>query len=80
MLWGPHGCYCPSFSWGSRHPSSFPALHSSTFLWPNPNRGQRPVAWLLRGRGEEMRRGDLGGCSQAPKPQAPGGGRSQQGC
>ena len=34
-----------------------------------------------RGWGEgDLGRGDLGGCSQAPKLQAPGGSRSRQGC
>lgn len=83
MAQGPHGCCCPSFSWGSRHPKLLPC-HPFQYL-PVAQPQQRPetsglvTAW--DGAREIWGEGiGGGGCSQAPKLQAPGGGRSRQGC
>ena len=64
----PMGAVASPAPGGADTPSSFPALHSSTFLWPNLSRGQRPVAWLLQGmgRGRSGKRGSGGGVAARP--------------
>ena len=62
-------------------PPSLPSIQvPSCGTTPADARDQWPG--YCRGWGEgDLGRGDLaGGCSQAPKLQAPGGGRSRQGC
>ena len=80
----PMGAVASPAPGGADTPTSFPALHSSTFLWPNLSRGQRPVTWLLQGmgRGRSGERGSGGGCSQAPNPrllEVVGPGRAAEG-
>lgn len=80
---GPHGCCCPSCSWGSRHPNPLPCPPFQYLPVTQPQQRPRPGGMVTAGDGDRESWGEgMGGCRQAPTPQAPGGvgpGRAAEG-
>lgn len=80
---GPHGCCCPSCSWGSRHPNPLPCPPFQYLPVTQPQQKPRPGGLVTAGDGDRESWGEgMGGCRQAPTPQALGGvgpGRAAEG-